>query len=71
MFRFIISMLLYVSVARWMYAEIQLVAPSVTPSIDNLVNYLTIPTHDKWDKEAIASIVSNISNATNAEALEK
>lgn len=31
-----------------MYAEVKIVAPSFTPAIDILVEYIEIPTHDTW-----------------------
>lgn len=59
MFRFMFVMLLYVTVARWIYSEISLVVPSAVPAINECLNRLQIPTHDKWDKAAIERLVKS------------
>jgi hypothetical protein len=47
----------YVTVARWMYAEIQLVSPEVLPALDRLLARLEVPTHDKWDTTPLKDIL--------------
>jgi hypothetical protein len=49
MLRFFFSLILYVVVARWIYAELQILSPSLVPLVDSGVRALTIPTHDKWE----------------------
>lgn len=51
MIKFIFSMIFYVAVARWIYAEVRLVTPQVVPALDSVMTIAQIPTHDKWDPE--------------------
>lgn len=51
MIKFIFTMIFYVAVARWIYAEVRLVTPQVVPAIDSVLTIAQIPTHDKWDPE--------------------
>lgn len=53
MIRFILTMIFYVLVAQWLYAEARILAPSVLPAINTGLDRLTIPTHDQWNWEAI------------------
>lgn len=55
MFRSICSMVLWVVVARWVYAEVALLHPNALPLIDKTLQVLTIPTHDKWPDIKIES----------------
>ena len=48
MVRFFIKLVVWVTLARWMYAEAQLVTPSAVPFINAAMTRLEIPTHDKW-----------------------
>ncbi|NMC62975.1 MAG: hypothetical protein GYA55_07380 [SAR324 cluster bacterium] len=53
MFRFLFTMLFYVIIGRWIYAEINLTFPQLAVGIDELLVSLEIPTHDTWSKEAV------------------
>jgi hypothetical protein len=49
MARLAFSLILYVTLARWLHAELELLTPSLVPVIDSGVDSLSIPTHDKWE----------------------
>ena len=57
MVRLVFSMFMWVTVARWLYAEAQLTVPGVVPAIDGLLEVVQIPTHDQWSKESIEWLV--------------
>ena len=63
MIRLCFSFFVTVVLARWMYAEVQMVAPGAVPVIDFALQHVQIPTHDRWDKEAINSAFQGISGA--------
>ncbi len=46
--RFGLKMGFFVVTARWMYAEVALVAPGALPVIDESLKKIAIPTHDTW-----------------------
>ncbi|MCB0320954.1 MAG: hypothetical protein KDD60_08505 [Bdellovibrionales bacterium] len=48
MLRIAFSLFFWVSVARWCYQEVLLVAPELTPYIDSFIEHFAIPTHDQW-----------------------
>lgn len=48
MIRFIFRLVLWVTVARWMYAEAAIVVPSSVPYIEAALHNIQIPTHDRW-----------------------
>ncbi|NDC36451.1 MAG: hypothetical protein EBZ48_00170 [Proteobacteria bacterium] len=59
MFRFAFRLVLWVTVARWMYAEAALLVPSSVPYIEAALQKIQIPTHDKWrDSELGRQLVS-------------
>lgn len=53
MFRFLFTMLFYVVIGRWIYAEVNLTLPQLAVGIDELLVSLEIPTHDSWSKQAV------------------
>ncbi len=57
MLRLVFSLFLWVSVGRWTYSEIELLAPKAIPAVDALVEFLDIPTHDKWDFKKVEQFV--------------
>ena len=57
MIRFLISMAFYVVLARWIYAEMNLVCPSFTPSVDRILSAVQIPTHNNWHENGIKGLV--------------
>ena len=59
MFRFLFTMLFYVIVARWIYAEVNVICPSVSPGIDRMLSALQIPTHNEWSKESVKQVFSS------------
>ncbi len=61
MIRFLFSFVLTVMMARWIYAETQMVFPDVVPMIDSALDYAQIPTHDRWYGKAIAKAMDNLS----------
>lgn len=58
MIKFIFTMIFYVAVARWIYAEVRLVTPNVMPAIDRVLTVAQIPTHDKWDPELTEQLLT-------------
>jgi hypothetical protein len=48
LFKFAIKMLVFVTIARWLYAEAALVAPESIPTLDRVLAVVQIPTHDAW-----------------------
>jgi hypothetical protein len=58
--KIIFTMLFWVVVARWGYAEIAQVSPVLRASIDRVMEVATIPTHDRWDMDAAKDFASNI-----------
>lgn len=58
MFRIMFSLFFWALVGRWAYSEVNLVFPSVTPVIDFALTKLQIPTHDRWDPQAINSFIA-------------
>ncbi len=53
MLRFIFKLVVWVTLARWMYAEAQLVTPSAVPYINSAMQSIQIPTHDKWNDSVV------------------
>jgi molecular chaperone GrpE (heat shock protein) len=69
MTRILFSILLWAAVGRWIYAETQIIAPSLLPVLDSVISITTIPTHDKWSKDALDSSLEVIAQSSNS-ALE-
>lgn len=76
MIKFIFTMIFYVAVARWIYAEVRLVTPQVMPAIDKVITLAQIPTHDKWDPKlteqllTLAGFQKATKSGSNRHALE-
>jgi hypothetical protein len=51
MVRLMMTMLMWVTVARWLYAEAELSAPFLVPVVDSVLEVVEIPTHDQWPEE--------------------
>lgn len=60
MFRFFCSMLLWVTVGRWMYSEAELSAPVLVPVFDSILEIVQIPTHDQWSTDGVDSAISTV-----------
>ena len=60
MLRILLGLFISVSVARWMYSEVELVAPPLMPVLDYVVDATTIPTHDKWSKDSLESLLKAV-----------
>lgn len=63
MVRFLVTFVVWMVFGNWVYDEVQVSFPSVVPSIDRAIEALSVPTHDQWDKEKIASVVSSLGGA--------
>ncbi len=73
--RYLLSMFIWVVIARWGYAELTLMAPEAIPAIDSALEVVQIPTHDKWadleivkvlkDKELLQAKLDHIANGTS------
>ena len=76
MIKFIFTMIFYVAVARWIYAEVRLVTPQVMPAMDAVLTIAQIPTHDKWDPEltkqllTVAGIQKPTAKGSKGQAIE-
>lgn len=57
MFRILGKLCFWVLVARWGYAELQIILPSATPAIDYALENVQIPTHDKWNSESLDQLL--------------
>lgn len=60
MFRFFLSLIFFVVVGRWVYAEAKLAAPGLIPLIDRGLQVVQIPTHDRWSMQAIESCAAEL-----------
>jgi len=60
MFRLMFSMLMWVTVARWMYSEAELSAPVLIPVFDSIMEVVQIPTHDTWSREPFEAAISGV-----------
>ncbi len=69
MIRIFFKLCFWVIIARWTYAEVQLVAPSATPAIDFALQKIQIPTHDKWSKGSFNQWLSQAKHDGRASAL--
>ncbi len=58
MLRICFSLFVSVTVARWIYSEAEIIAPSVLPAIDYVLESTQIPTHDKWSQDSLAQILN-------------
>ena len=56
MLRFGLSLLIYISIGRWLYSEVELYAPGLKPLVDNGLEYITIPRSDTWSRQRLAAI---------------
>ncbi len=63
--RIISTLLIYVTVGRWIYAEINLLMPGAIPTIDYVLQATSLPTHDKWPKDSMNQLVSAMSYVTS------
>ncbi len=60
MVRILFTMMFWVVVGRYCYAELKLLVPSATPYIDQVLAAIQIPTHDQWDPKLVGAISSGI-----------
>ena len=56
MLRFGLSLLIYISIGRWLYSEVELYAPRLKPLVDSGLEYITIPRSDTWSRQRVATI---------------
>lgn len=63
--RFLLTMLFYVIVGRWIYAEMNIVCPWAVPSVDRVLVSLEIPTHNSWSEDGIRGIVQEANTMFN------
>lgn len=47
------TMMFWVVLARWGYSEVAQLSPTLRKSIDVVLEVAVIPTHDRWDFQAI------------------
>jgi hypothetical protein len=60
MFRLLLATFFYVTLGRWMYAELTLIVPSALPAIDYALEKVQIPTHDEWDLQALLAAAQQL-----------
>jgi hypothetical protein len=75
MIRFLLSLLFYIALGRWIYAEALLLLPSSIPYIDSVIERVEIPTHsqifsiaddaDSTQSNSLVSYVSQVSQSLN------
>jgi hypothetical protein len=58
MVRLLFTMFMWVTVARWLYAEAELSAPFLVPVVDSVLEVVQIPTHDNWPDEPFNAALS-------------
>lgn len=63
MFRLMLSMLLWVTVGRWVYSEAELAAPVLVPVFDSILEVVQIPTHDQWSREPFEAALAGVREA--------
>ena len=72
MLRFGLSLLIYISIGRWLYSEVELYAPRLRPLIDSGLEYITIPRSDTWSRQnlkvALHGFGSVVEHLTQSEA---
>ncbi len=64
MMRLVLSLVLSVSVARWIYSEVKLIAPPIVPLIDFVVDATALPTHDQWSKDSVQQLLALVETAS-------
>ena len=62
MLRFGLSLLIYISIGRWLYSEVELYAPRLKPLVDNGLEYITIPRSDTWSRQRLAAAANGFSS---------
>ena len=62
MFKLVCTALVAVVVGRWVYAEAEVVAPSVVPYIDIVLDKAQIPTHDQWSTDSVETLYKRVAN---------
>lgn len=60
MFRFLFSLLFFVVLGKWLYAEVKITAPGVLPIIDRGFEVVQIPTHDRWSIKAVQQFAADL-----------
>jgi hypothetical protein len=60
MLKLIFTLVVSVSISRWIYAEVQLVAPAALPALDYVVERTEIPTHNTWSKDSFARVLAGV-----------
>ena len=60
MLRALFKLCFWVVVARWCYAEIQLVFPKAAPVIDLALEKMRLPTHDKWSSKDLQALAAQV-----------
>jgi hypothetical protein len=65
MFRLMFSMLMWVTVARWVYSEVELSAPVLIPVFDSILEVVQIPTHDQWSADPFKAVLAGMREVLN------
>ena len=53
-------MFIFVTLARWLYAEASIVAPNSIPWVESVLQTVQIPTHDRWPKVDWVKVANKI-----------
>jgi hypothetical protein len=59
------SMVMWVTVARWVYSEAELSAPVLIPVFDSILEVVQIPTHDQWSAEPFKEVFAEMREVLN------
>ena len=50
---------MYSMIAHWGYNEVALMFPSAVPYLNEAITKIQIPTHNRWSRESVSSLVEN------------
>ena len=59
MIRLAFKLVMWVTIARGLYAEAALIAPASVPYIEAALHHVQIPTHDRWKDSTLGRHVLN------------
>jgi len=57
MLRMLFTLIISASIGRWMYSEVELIAPPLVPIFNTVLNATDLPTHDKWSKNSFEQLI--------------
>ena len=64
--RVFFTMMFWVVLSRWTYAEISQASPALRESVDQLLEVASIPTHDQWDFTKIEQFANELKDTISS-----